>query len=120
MSCVRSRSTTRRTEFWASAIVTRPGLDLRPVAFDPASVLGRFGSYLSTAELVLADGTGLLVASVHARATGAARGGTHGSPRRDRPSLGGRTLVERRHLPGYRELVDGRRFILGGDWNTSR
>ncbi len=108
-------------EFWASAIVTRPGLDLRPVAFDPASVLGRFGSYLATAELVLADGTALLVASVHTRATVASARGTHGLDRAAiaRPSVG-EPWWNDVAFAGYRELVEGRPFLVGGDWNTSR
>jgi len=53
---------------WASALLAKPELGLRPVTLEPASVLDRFGSYLATGEISTADDESMLVASVHTRA----------------------------------------------------
>jgi exonuclease III len=106
---------------WASAIVAKPEVGLASLDLDPDSLLGRFGSYLATGEVPMADGGSLLVASVHTRAAEAPDWVTAGH---DRRSLA-RASVE---VPwsndvafaGYRELDAGRRFLIGGDWNTAR
>jgi len=106
-------------EIWGSAIVTR--LPMTPVRFEPTSHLGRFGAYLATATVTLPDGTELLVSSVHERTAPASKRllkDLDGAAMR-RPSV---------DVPwwndvawhGLADLVRGRRFIVAGDWNTSR
>ena len=92
-----------------------------PVPLELTSVLGRFGSYLATAELPLAGGVSLLLASVHARAAVAPDWVTDG---RDRVALARSTVgipwSNDVAFAGYRELAEGRPFLIGGDWNTAR
>ncbi len=104
---------------WASAIMTR--LPVVPVSFEPDSHLGRFGSYLAVATVSLPDGTTLLVSSVHERTRPASARQLEGldGPAMRRPSV---------DVPwwndvvwhGLADLVRGHRFLVAGDWNTSR
>lgn len=108
-------------EFWASALVARRGWLLRPAVLPAGGVLEREGSYFATADLDLQIGAPLLVSSIHA-APHAAPGWRH--PGYDakaiaRPSVG-EPWCNDVAFAGFRELVDGRRFLLAGDWNTSR
>jgi endonuclease/exonuclease/phosphatase family metal-dependent hydrolase len=108
--------------FWASAIVGRQGSPLRVVAPPSGGVLDKAGSYHAFAELELASGDPLLLASVH-------------TPPNEAPSWGYREHFRREEIArpsvckpwwndvafaGFRELVEGRRFLLAGDWNTAR
>jgi len=107
--------------FWASAIVARPGSPLRVVAPPADGVLDKAGSYHAFAELDLGSGDPLLVASVHTSPHEAPPWGHRGYRRRAiaRPSVG-KPWWNDVAFAGYRELVEGRRFLLAGDWNTAR
>lgn len=106
---------------WASALVAKPSLGIRAVTLGEGTLLGRFGSYLATGEMTLADGGSILVASVHTRAAEAPKWVTDGHDR---------TAIARSSVgvpwsndvafAGYLPLVAGRPFIIGGDWNTAR
>jgi hypothetical protein len=106
---------------WASALVARLSLALRPIDVGDDTLLGRFGSYLATGEITLADGASLLVASVHARAAEAPEWVTDGH---DRVALArssvGVPWSNDVAFAGYRTLAEGRPFVIGGDWNTAR
>jgi hypothetical protein len=108
-------------QFWASALVAKPSLGLR--ALDPGerTLLGRFGSYLATGEINLADSVPILVASVHTRAAEAPEWVTDGHDRTEiaRSSVGVPWSNDAA-FAGYQTLAAGRRFIIGGDWNTAR
>jgi len=107
--------------FWASAIVTRRGTPLLPVTLPPDGVIERAKSYHATADLELAGGERLLVASVHTSPHEAPPWGHRGYKRTAiaRPSVG-KPWWNDVAFAGYRDLVAGRRFIVAGDWNTSR
>ena len=110
-----------RFEFFASALLARPAASIEAVAMTRGSALERFGSYLSTAELSLSDGTKLLISSVH---TSAREAPAWGHPGFERAAIARTTVGDPWWndvaFAAYRELLDGRRFILAGDWNTSR
>jgi hypothetical protein len=112
-------------QLWASAIVAKPELGLAPVGVDKASLLGRFGSYLATAEIPIPSGGPMLVASVHTRAAEAPGWATSGHDRTAiaRVSVGAPWSNDVA-FAGYRELFAARpthqRFLIGGDWNTAR
>lgn len=109
-----------RYEKWGSAILAKTGLN--PTAFDgePEGRLERVG-YLATGTVSLADGSSLLLGSVHAPISQA-----------DADDLGGRHPedVKRPLEPVpyhndvayaiYRDRVKGRPFLVSGDWNVSR
>src|SRR4051812_33160315 len=67
-ACERWSILTRPYTYWASAVVAPRSVGLREVTFADDTPLGRFGSYLATGEIHLADGSVVLVASVHTRA----------------------------------------------------
>ena len=106
-------------ELWGSAVISR--FPLTPIAFAPESHLGRFGAYLALAHAELPDGTRTVVGSVHER--------TRPASRRLLAGLDGERM-RRPSVPepwwndvvwhGLADLVRGERFLLGGDWNTSR
>ena len=107
--------------FWASSLMTQRGTRMTPAALPVGGVIERAGSYHATAEIELADGAQLLVASVHASPNEAPRWG-HPEYRRAeiaRTSVG-TPCCNDVAFAGYRDLADGRRFLLAGDWNTSR
>jgi endonuclease/exonuclease/phosphatase family metal-dependent hydrolase len=107
--------------FWASAIVARHGIPLHVVEPPPDGLVAHHGAYHAVAETSLADGTPLLVASVHTPAREAPAWATKGQDR---------TAIARQSVgvpwwndvafAGFRDLAAGRRFLVGGDWNTSR
>jgi hypothetical protein len=106
-------------QFWASAIVSRRPLE--PVVPEPESHLGRFGSYLAIARYPLEGGATATVASVHERTRPASDRLLRGldAERLRRPSVPEpwwNDVV----WHGLAELVRKSRFIIGGDWNTSR
>ena len=108
--------------FWASALVARRRMGLR--VFEPPAegVLAKAGSYHAFAEVDLAAGGPLFVASVHTSAREAPVWGYREHYRREeiaRPSVGVPWWNDVA-FAGFREVVDGRRFIIAGDWNTSR
>jgi len=107
--------------FWASAIAARRGLPLRVVAPPSDGVLDKAGSYHAFAELDLASGDSMLLSSVHTSPHEAPPWGHRGYRRRAiaRPSVG-RPWWNDVAFAGFRELVEGRRFLLAGDWNTAR
>ncbi len=108
-------------EFFATALVSRPTLRLRPVVPVPGGTIDRFGSYLATAELALDDGASMLVASVH---TSAKVAWESSHPAFDSAAIARTTVGEPWWndvaFAAYRELVAGRRFLIAGDWNTAR
>jgi endonuclease/exonuclease/phosphatase family metal-dependent hydrolase len=101
--------------------VARRGSPLKVVAPPADGVLDKAGSYHATAELELAGGERLLVASVHTSPHQAPPWGHRGYRRKAiaRASVG-RPWWNDVAFAGYRDLVAGRRFLLAGDWNTSR
>ena len=93
---------------------------MRPVTPTAGSVLAGFGAYLATAEITPPTAPDVLVASVHTTAKPAfARqlAGLDADVIR-RPSVDVPWMNDVAHF-GYQPLVAGRRFIIGGDWNTS-
>jgi len=106
---------------WASALVGRREIGLRPVAHDPDSLLGRFGSYLATGEVPRGGKPPLLVASVHTRAAEVPAWVTAGHDRGTmaRSSVGVPWSNDA-GFAGYRQLAYGHPFLIGGDWNTAR
>lgn len=108
-------------QFFASALLTRPGTDLRPVALPVGGALEGLGSYLATAELVLPDGTSILVSSVHTPTRVAPESGHPGF---DRTAIARTTVGEPWWndvaFAGFRRFIGDRRFLIAGDWNTSR
>ena len=107
--------------YFASALLTRRGTDLRPVALPVGGALEGLGSYLATAELRLADGSSLLVASVHTPARVAPESGHPGLDRaRIARATVGKPWWNDVAFAGFREFVADRRFLVSGDWNTSR
>ena len=120
-ACERWTVVTLPYTFWASALVARSALALRAVPLAEGTLLHRFGSYLATGEVTLPEGTSLLVASVHTRAAEAPDWVTEGH---DRGSLArasvGVPWSNDVAFAGYAELAAGRRFVIGGDWNTAR
>ena len=108
--------------FWASALVARRSLGLRVLEPPTGGVLAKAGSYHAFGEIELVSGDPLLVASVHTSPRVAPVWGYREHYRREqiaRPSVGVPWWNDVA-FAGFRELVDGRRFIVAGDWNTSR
>ena len=106
-------------ELWGSAIVSR--LPIEPIALAPETVLGRFGAYLALARATLPDGGRAVVASVHERTKPASRRLLAGlDPERIRRPSVPEPWWNDVAWHGLAELVRGDRFIVGGDWNTSR
>jgi hypothetical protein len=115
------RVTRNPFEKWGSLIFT-PRLAIEPFALPENSPFRALPRYLAFAEVPLPDGTRAIAASIHA------------PPPPHRPQgdiLGGRDPGElRRSVEGPRyndaifaglvPLVEGRGFILAGDWNTAR
>ena len=108
-------------QFFASALVARRGIELRPVELPVGGALDGFGAYLATAEIGLAGGGSLLVSSAHTSARLAPESGHPGLDRSAiaRPSVG-EPWWNDVAFAGYRELVVDRRFLIAGDWNTAR
>jgi endonuclease/exonuclease/phosphatase family metal-dependent hydrolase len=108
-------------KWFASAVLARRGLGLKPVSAPRDGALDRFGSYLATAELQVPGLEDLVVASVHTPAREASERNHPGLDRAEisRPGTDGPWLNDVA-FAGYRALVEGRRFVVGGDWNTSR
>ena len=105
---------------WGSAVVAKRNLQLAPYPCLSDSQLER-DAYLATATLTLADGTPLLIASVHTP-IGAA------SPE-DYAGLDPEAIKRPREAVPYhndvayaiyRDRVAGRRFVVSGDWNVAR
>jgi hypothetical protein len=108
-------------QYWASALVAKPSLGLRAIDPGKETLLGRFGSYLATGEIDVAGGSSLLVASIHTRAAEAPGWVTEGHNRSDIARSSVRVPWSNDvAFAGYRSLTAGRRFIIGGDWNTAR
>jgi endonuclease/exonuclease/phosphatase family metal-dependent hydrolase len=107
--------------FWASAIVARKGSGLAPAQLPAGGVIEAAKAYHATAELTLADGDRLIVASVHTPAREAPRWGYRGyrTAAIARASVG-KPWWNDVAFAGYRDLVAGRRFMIAGDWNTAR
>lgn len=108
-------------EFWASALVARSAATLRPAVLPAGGVIEREGSYFATAELEVSGVGPLLVSSVHA-APHVAPGWRHPGYEAAsiaRPSVG-EPWCNDVAFAGFRDLVEGKRFLLAGDWNTSR
>lgn len=120
-ACERWEVVTVPHSFWASALVTRRGSPLLPPVLPTGGVIERAGAYHVTAELELAGCERLVVASVHASPHEAPPWGHRGYRRMEiaRPSVG-KPCWNDVTFAGYRDLVAGRRFLLAGDWNTSR
>jgi exonuclease III len=105
---------------WGSAIIARPELRLTP---GPVDMEGGFreGVLLATADLELTPGMPLLLGSVHAvvgRLGEAVLAGYDAAaikrPREPIPYPNDIAYAI------YRERVNGRRFLVSGDWNIAR
>lgn len=111
----------RPFELWASAIVAKPDIGVRPVELAGDSMLGRFGSYLATAQVEAADCASVLLASVHCRAKEAPAWVTAGHDRGAMARPGEADPWSNDvAFAGYRTLIGDGRFVIGGDWNTAR
>jgi endonuclease/exonuclease/phosphatase family metal-dependent hydrolase len=108
-------------KWFASAVVTRRGLGIKPVSLPRNGPLDRFGSYLATAEFEVPMLGSLVVASVHTPAREASERHHPGLDRGEisRPETDGPWLNDVA-FAAYRAFLEGRRFVVGGDWNTSR
>lgn len=118
---VESEGTVVRDPFqkWGS-LVFSPTLAIEPFALPEDSSLRALPNYLAFAVVSLPDAAPTLAVSIHA------------PPRRAEDDiLGGRDPVKLRRsvegpkfndaiFAGLAPLVEGRRFILAGDWNTAR
>jgi len=108
------------TSPWGSAILARHGLELRP---GPTDWHGGFeqGVLLATGEVAPAQGTELLLGSVHT-VIGKARADVlvgFDPLRIKRPT---EPVAYKNDVAYalYRDRVHGRRFIVSGDWNIAR
>jgi hypothetical protein len=100
--------------------LTRRELDLHPTALPKGGPLDLFGSYLATGELII-GAEPVIVASVHTAARVSAE---HGHPGYERSVIARSTVGEPWWndvaFAAYRDLLADRRFLIAGDWNTSR
>jgi endonuclease/exonuclease/phosphatase family metal-dependent hydrolase len=107
--------------YFASALLARRDFVLVEASLPADGPLDRLGSYLATAELVLAGGDRLLVSSIHTPAR-EARESAH--PGFDRTAIARETVgtpwLNDVAFAAYRDLLSDRRFLIAGDWNTSR
>lgn len=106
-------------EKWGSVIFSSK-LSIEPFVLPGNSSLLVLPNYLAFAEVPLPDGTQAIAASIHApprRAEGDVLGGR--DPVRIRRSVEGPKFNDA-IFAGLASLVEGRRFILAGDWNTAR
>jgi endonuclease/exonuclease/phosphatase (EEP) superfamily protein YafD len=106
-------------EKWGSLIFSSR-LAIEPFALPENSPLRALPNYLAFAEVPLPDGTQAIAASIHApprRAEGDVLGGR--DPEKLRRSVEGPKYNDA-IFAGLAPLVEGRRFILAGDWNTAR
>jgi endonuclease/exonuclease/phosphatase (EEP) superfamily protein YafD len=104
---------------WGS-VVFSPTLAIEPFALPEGNSLRALPNYLAFADVPRPDGTRALVASIHApprRAEGDVLGGR--DPKELRRSVEGPKYNDA-IFAGLVPLVQGRRFILAGDWNTAR
>jgi len=104
---------------WGSLIFS-PTLAIEHFALPGESPLSSLPNYLAFADVPLPDGMHALAASIHApprRAEGDILGGH--DPGKLRRSVEGPKYNDA-IFAGLAPLVDGRRFILAGDWNTAR
>jgi endonuclease/exonuclease/phosphatase (EEP) superfamily protein YafD len=118
---VESEGTVVRDPFekWGSLIFS-PKLAIEPVSLAEDSSLRALRKYLAFAEVPMPDGTQAIAASFHApprRAEGDVLGGR--DPGEVRRSLEGPKFNDA-IFAGLVPLVEERRFILAGDWNTAR
>jgi endonuclease/exonuclease/phosphatase (EEP) superfamily protein YafD len=106
-------------EKWGSLIFS-PSLAIEPFELPENSSLRALPKYLAFAEAPLPDGTHAIAASIHApprRAEGDVLGGR--DPASLRRSVEGPKFNDA-IFAGLAPLVEDRRFILAGDWNTAR
>lgn len=104
---------------WGSAIFS-PTLAIEPFALPEDSSLRALPNYLAFAKVSLPDGMHVIAASIHApprRAEGDVLGGR--DPEELRRSVEGPKYNDA-IFAGLAPLMEGRRFILAGDWNTAR
>jgi len=98
---------------WGTAIVAKPGLKLQRTPETDA--------YSTTGTVSLADGTELLVASVHTQVGKALPEHYVGldpeAVRRPRQAVPHHNDIA---YAFHRERVQGRRFLVSGDWNIAR
>jgi endonuclease/exonuclease/phosphatase family metal-dependent hydrolase len=106
-------------ERWGSLIFS-PTLAIEAFSLPEDSSLRALPKYLAFAKVPLPDGAQAVVASIHApprRAEGDILGGR--DPAKLRRSVEGPKYNDA-IFAGLAPLVEGRRFILAGDWNTAR
>ncbi|MEO8424234.1 MAG: endonuclease/exonuclease/phosphatase family protein [Actinomycetota bacterium] len=107
-------------EKWGSLVFSR-GPAIEPLTLPETSPLRALrGNYVAFVRVQLPDGTGAIGASIHARparAEGEVLGGQ--DPEKLRRSVEGPKFNDV-IFAGLVPLVEQRRFILAGDWNTAR
>lgn len=106
---------------WGSAIVAKREFGLTSHPDQTPGILAQFGAYLATATLTPAAGVSILVASVHTSARVASQDRLAGldPDAVRRPSVDAPWNNDLAYS-AYRDLVQGRRFLVSGDWNTAR
>ena len=104
---------------WGSAVFS-PGLEIEPLTLPVGNPLRALPNYLAFGEVQLRDDAKTLVASIHARPSRADGDilGDH-DPESLRRSVEGPKYNDA-IFAGLVPLVEGRSFILAGDWNTAR
>lgn len=105
----------------SGSLIFSPELAIEPFSLPEDSSLRALPNYLAFAEIPLPDGTQAIAASIHAptyrRAEGDVLGGR--DPKELRRSVEGPNYNDA-IFAGLAPLVEGRRFLLAGDWNTAR
>jgi hypothetical protein len=105
---------------FGSLLLAKPGLGLRGSPGKQPRLQYESEGYLATGTVTLPDGTSLLVGSVHApigEATGEQLFGFDPTQiKKPYARVPSRNDVAYRF---YRDTVQGRRFLVGGDWNVS-
>jgi endonuclease/exonuclease/phosphatase (EEP) superfamily protein YafD len=104
---------------WGSLIFS-PTLAIEQFALPEDSPLRALPNYLALTDVQLSDGTSTLAGSIHApprRAEGDILGKHH--PEELRRSVEGPKYNDA-IFAGLVPIVEGRRFLLAGDWNTAR
>jgi hypothetical protein len=106
--------------WWGSAIFSRR-YPLDPFRLSPDDPLRRLGSYLAFGVVGLPDGIDAFVVSVHTVAERAIKSWMEGlDPISTARGSVGHANVNDVVVARLAPLVEGRRFLLAGDWNVAR
>ena len=109
-----------RFSFWTTAVAV-PAWKATEVEVPKENLLARFPGYVAAAEVEVPGSGSVLVVSVHAAAHRASERTLRGlDPTALRRPSADEPWWNDVFFAGAVELVAGRRFIVGGDWNTAR